>query len=140
VSTDNTVEPGRGRLLPPCEISISQASIDAYAQLSGDFNSVHVDPQAGAVAGFGGTIAHGCIPLEPVFQSIRTWLGTDTLPPDTTLRLRYRAPSRPGDVIRSDARIAAERTIDGRTWFTISFSCTNRQGTLVIDGECEIAP
>ena len=132
-------EPPSGGHLPACEIAISQALIDAYAALSGDFNSVHVDPAAGAAAGFGGTIAHGCIPMEPVFQSVRGWLGADTLPPDTTMRLRYRAPSRPGDRIRSDARIAGTREVDGRTRYTVAFACTNQAGATVIDGELEVS-
>jgi len=127
-----------GADLPACEITISQALIDAYAAVSGDFNTVHVDPRAGEAAGFGGTIAHGCIPMEPLFQSIRAWLGTEALPEDTTMRLRYRAPSRPGDRIRSQARVTGEQAAGDRIRVTIAFRCVNQDGTLVIDGDCEL--
>ena len=66
-----------GDKLPVCAITISQELIDLYATLSGDFNPIHVDAQAGAAAGFGGTIAHGCIPMEPVFQAIQRWSGIE---------------------------------------------------------------
>lgn len=122
--------------LPAREIAISQALIDAYAEVSGDFNSVHVDPEAGRAAGFGGTIAHGCLPIEPVFASIQAWLGADVLPDDATLRLRYRAPARPGDTIRSDARVV-RRSDDGGT-VTVAFACVNQHGVVVIDGECDL--
>lgn len=122
--------------LPVREIAITQALIDAYAQVSGDFNTVHVDPEAGRAAGFGGTIAHGCIPVEPLFASVLAWLGTDVLPEATTLRLRYRAPSRPGDVIRAQARI--ERRADDGRRVVVVFDCRNQDGTVVIDGEAEL--
>ena len=36
-----------GQALPACSIRITQELIDEYARLSGDFNPIHVDPQAG---------------------------------------------------------------------------------------------
>ena len=127
-----------GEKLPACEIRITQELIDAYASISGDFNPIHVDPQAAAASVFGGTVAHGCIPLEPVFQAIQHWSGAEALPPDTTIRIRYRAPSRPGDVIRADAQVAGEKFIDGRRSIEITFVCVNQHGERVIDGECDL--
>lgn len=127
-----------GDKLPACEIRISQELIDVYASLSGDFNPIHVDAAAAAASVFGGTIAHGCIPMEPVFQSIMRWSGSEILPPHTALRLRYRAPSRPGDVIRSDAHVASEKTTDGVRTVEIAFVCMNQHDELVIDGTCEL--
>lgn len=128
-----------GDALPVASIEISQALIDAYARLSGDFNTVHVDPAAGEAAGFGGTIAHGCIPVEPVFGAIRAWLGSDLLPPGATLRLRYRAPARPGDRIRAHAQVSALDDTPGTRRATIAFACRNQHDATVIDGECELA-
>jgi acyl dehydratase len=128
-----------GDVLPVAAIEISQALIDAYARLSGDFNTVHVDPRAGEAAGFGGTIAHGCIPVEPVFGAIRAWLGADQLPPGATLRLRYRAPARPGDRIRAHAHVAALDDATGTRRATVAFACRNQHDATVIDGECELA-
>ena len=124
--------------LPVCEIQITQALIDAYAAISGDFNPIHVDPVAGAASPFGGTIAHGCIPMEPVFQSIQRWLGEETLPPGTAIRLRYRAPSRPGDTIRSDVSISSEAHESSHRRLSLAFLCINQRGERVLDGDCEL--
>lgn len=133
--------PASGRQeLPVCEITISQELIDAYARISGDFNPIHVDPEAGAASVFGGTIAHGCIPMEPLFQALLRWSGAEVLPPRTVIRLRYRAPSRPGDVIRSQAHVAGEKQLEGRRVVEIAFACLNQRGERVIDGECELTP
>lgn len=127
-----------GEKLPSCAIEITQELIDAYAAISGDFNPLHVDQIAAAASPFGGTIAHGCLPMEPVFQSMQRWTGTDVPPPKTAIRLRYRAPSRPGDRIRTDAHVASEKLVDGRGAVTIAFACLNQRGERVIDGECDL--
>ena len=127
-----------GDALPACEIRITQEMINLYAAISGDFNPIHVDAPAAAASPFGGTIAHGCIPMEPVFQSILRWRNSQALPPATTIRLRYRAPSRPGDVIRADANVSGDNTLDGRRVVMVSFVCVNQRGERVIDGECEL--
>jgi 3-hydroxybutyryl-CoA dehydratase len=120
-----------GERLPECEISITQTLIDEYASVSGDFNPLHVDAQAAAATPFGGTIAHGCIPAEPVFKAVQRWLGTDALPDDATLSLRYRAPSRPGDTIHVDGELIALE--EGLAVFR--YGCVNQRGETVLDGE-----
>jgi acyl dehydratase len=132
------MNPRIGEKLPSSEIRISQAMIDAYAALSGDFNPIHVDPAVAAASMFGGTVAHGCIPLEPIFQSIARWSGRGELPRDAVLRLRYRAPSRPGDVIRSEAETVSSEPQDGGQKFVIAFALLNQRNERVIDGECVV--
>ena len=126
-----------GQALPECRITITQALIDHYAEVSGDFNPIHVDPDAGRDSDFGGTIAHGCIPLEPVFQCLLRWSGADRLPAQTRLRFRYRSPSRPGDTIRAEMRLIAEpqQKLEGLMRF--SFACLRQDDQVVIDGECD---
>jgi len=126
-----------GQAMPKCSITITQALIDHYAEVSGDFNPIHVDPEAGKCSAFGGTIAHGCIPLELVFQCLLLWSGTDRLPAQTRLRYRYRSPSRPGDTIRAEMRLIAEpeQKLDGLMRF--SFACLRQDDQVVIDGECD---
>src|SRR5690606_6550512 len=128
-----------GELLPECQIRIEQSLIDAYAEISGDFNPIHVDVRAATASPFGGTIAHGCIPLEPVFHAVQQWLGGSVLPRDTTLKLRYLAPSRPGDVIRAAARLVGVKNRGGHPAAVIEFTCRNQHGERVIEGECECA-
>ncbi|WP_221794124.1 MaoC family dehydratase [Aquisediminimonas sediminicola] len=124
--------------LPVRQIAITQALIDRYADISQDFNPIHVDVAMAVGTPFGGTIAHGCIPLEPVFQAIQAWLGTDCLPSGSKMRLRYRAPSRPGDVITSSVKLTAAAQGQPDTVKILSFACHNQDARLVMDGECEV--
>lgn len=45
-------------------LTVDQARIDAFAGATEDHQFIHVDPQAAAAAGFGGTIAHGFLSLS----------------------------------------------------------------------------
>jgi len=113
-------------------ITITQAMIDEYARLSGDFNPLHVDPAMAAATPFGGTIAHGCIPMEPIFQAMRKLTGAPTLPPGSTMSLRYLRPSQPGDTIRIEPRPDAADGDAGA--FAFAFVCVNQRGEKVIEG------
>lgn len=126
----------KAAMLPSADIVITQAMIDAYAAISGDFNPLHVDPGMAAATPFGTTIAHGCIPMEPIFQSLQRWIGRPVLPASSTMKLRYHRPSRPGDTIRVEARAISEPSEQDAT--RIAFACLNQHGEMVIDGECEV--
>jgi acyl dehydratase len=45
-------------------IPISQDTIDAFADVTGDHQFIHVDPEKAAKTPFGGTIAHGFLTLS----------------------------------------------------------------------------
>lgn len=45
-------------------LPVDQKMIDAYAELSGDHQFIHVDPVRAAETPFGGTIAHGLLVLS----------------------------------------------------------------------------
>jgi acyl dehydratase len=51
---------------------ITQERVNAFADVTGDHQYIHVDPQKAAASVFGGTIAHGFLTL-----SLLPWLGQD---------------------------------------------------------------
>lgn len=64
-----------GDALPCLARTVDQATIDAYAQASGDFNPIHVDPDFAAKGPFGRTIAHGLMTLAFVAEALNDWSG-----------------------------------------------------------------
>lgn len=118
-----------GGEFPQITDRVTQDGIDAYAEISGDFNPLHVDPEAAAASEFGGIIAHGPIALHAFFRSATTWLGSDALPPGSEVKVTYRAPTRPGDEVTSEVREqrAAE---DGRT--EVDAECVKQDETVVV--------
>lgn len=117
-------------------ISITQAMIDEYARISGDFNPLHVDVEAAARTAFGGTIAHGCIPMEPIFKAVQAMTAMPVVPAGSRMSLRYLRPSRPGDTIR----LELENDDAGSEGGDIVFACVNQRGEKVIEGRCTLAP
>lgn len=89
------------------EHTITQATIDAYAELSGDYNPLHVDAGYAAASEFGSTIAHGPVALQAFFALLAEWLETETPPPGTRVEVVYRGPVRPGDTVTCEAETGA---------------------------------
>src|SRR5262249_39715640 len=89
---------------PSTSEAVSQETIDRYADISGDYNPIHVDQEAAAASEFGGTIAHGPIALQTFFRSLTEATGGGALPPGTEVKVTFRAPVRPGDTVRSELR------------------------------------
>ncbi len=120
--------------LPPNEITITQEMIDEYARISGDFNPLHVDVEAAARTPFGGTIAHGCIPMEPIFKVVQRIIGKPVMPAGSRMSLRYLQPSRPGDTIRLELRDDGNDAAAA----DLVFACVNQRGDKVIEGRCTL--
>jgi acyl dehydratase len=49
-------------------IEVSQRDIDTFADVTGDHQFIHVDPEAAAQTPFGGTVAHGFLTLSLLSQ------------------------------------------------------------------------
>ena len=45
-------------------VEITQERVDAFADVTGDHQYIHVDPERAATTAFGGTIAHGYLTLS----------------------------------------------------------------------------
>ena len=92
-------------------IEISQADIDTFADVTGDRQFIHVDPEAAARSPFGGTIAHGFLTLSLLSRMAAGAI----LVPDTSRmvvnygfeKVRFIAPVRSGKRVRGHFTLAA---------------------------------
>ena len=55
-------------------IPLSQDTIDAFADVTGDHQFIHIDPERAAKTPFGGTIAHGFLTLSMLANMAQTAL------------------------------------------------------------------
>jgi 3-hydroxybutyryl-CoA dehydratase len=87
---------------PPIVHALSQQVVDLYAELSGDFNPIHVDAEYAAKTPFGRTVAHGPLVLQSFFDALLTWLDADALPPGVRVQAVFRNPT------MSDATVSCQ--------------------------------
>ncbi len=67
--------PDAAASLPVIVHHVDQATIDAYARASGDFNPIHVDSVYARSGPFGRTIAHGLLTLAYAAEMLNAWSG-----------------------------------------------------------------
>jgi 3-hydroxybutyryl-CoA dehydratase len=114
--------------------AITQEQLQAYAGASGDHNPIHVDPAFAAQTPFGGTIAHGMLILATIGELMHdlhpdAWLATGQL------KVRFKAPTRPGDTVTASAEQTKQH--DGRIEYTVQ--CANQHGEALIEGRASVA-
>jgi acyl dehydratase len=85
-------------------IMVDQQAIDTFANVTGDRQFIHVDPNAAAATPFGGTIAHGFLTLSLLSQmAAKVMLVPETLKMAVNYgfeRVRFIAPVRSGSRVR----------------------------------------
>ncbi len=118
----------------PIVRTLRQEMLNGYADASGDHNPIHTDEAYAKTTPMGGTIAHGMLVLAMVSEMMTATFGTKWLQ-SGKLDVRFRAPSRPGDVITASAQ-ANEGAADGRQRYAIE--CLNQEGQLLISGSAEV--
>jgi len=111
--------------------TIVQDDINAYAEVSGDFNRIHVDPEFARTTPFGGTIAHGCIAGAIVTRYLVQDLGLGARL--RRLSLKFVNPVRSGDSLHCEAR-----TREGGAG-TLEVVCRNQRDEPVAIGSATLA-
>jgi acyl dehydratase len=92
-------------------LTIGQDRIDAFADLCGDHQFIHVDPERAAATPFSGTIAHGFLTVSLITwfaAGVRPWIeGTKHGVNYGFDRLRFVAPVPVGSRLRGRLRLTS---------------------------------
>ena len=84
--------------------TIDRTAIRLYAEVTDDFNPIHVDPEFAATTPMRGIIAHGMLSLNLVWQSLRATYGAAAAE-GATLDVRFVRPVRENDVVSASGRL-----------------------------------
>ncbi len=106
-----------------------------YAEITGDFNPVHVDAVAAAKSRFGGQIAHGMLTAGYV----SALLAMDLPGPGSiylTQSIRFTRPVRLGDTVTARAEVV--EVIEAKRRVRLATTCRNQHGETVLEGEATI--
>ena len=111
---------------------ISQARIDQFAEATGDFQWIHVDPKRAKDSPFGGTIAHGFLTLsmlprltESTFEFADRRMGVNY----GLNKVRFTAPVPAGAKIRGRFTLARYEKIEGNGVQTTWNAVIEREGS-----------
>lgn len=104
--------PGR---LQQASLEVTQSAIATYAQITNDFNPLHLDPEFAARTPMGGVIAHGTMSVGLIWQAIEQTLGPDVLS-TADLDIRFVKPVRIGEWLEGGGELVSQESNTYRVW------------------------
>lgn len=114
--------------LLPARLKVTREKIRYYADISKDYNPIHLDPEFAARTPMGGIIAHGTLSLNLIFQAIERTFGA---PVDHhAIDVRFKAPVRENDEVEAGGQLHE----DGHYIVWVK----NQDGVVVIEGTATI--
>jgi 3-hydroxybutyryl-CoA dehydratase len=114
---------------------VSDALVRAYAELTEDFNPLHVDDEIANKSRFGGRIAHGMLSAGLVSAV----LGMDMPGPGAlwlTQTIKFTRPVMVGDTLRT--RVEVIELMPTKRRARLATTCRNQKGEMTLDGEALI--
>jgi 3-hydroxybutyryl-CoA dehydratase len=116
-------------------MTVSDDTIRAFAEVTGDTNPVHLDDEYAAGTRFGRRIAHGMIAAGLVSATLANDLpGPGTVYLNQTLK--FKLPVYPGDTVTATLEVLTVRP--DKPIFTLSTVCTNQNDEVVLEGEAVV--
>jgi len=115
--------------------TLDQATIDAFAEATGDRQWIHVDPERAAAGPFGTTIAHGFLTLSLCAAILHETLavgGTSMQVNYGLNRVRFPAPVPAGARVRGVVELAAVEDVAGGVQAVL-------RTTIEVDGQAKPA-
>jgi acyl dehydratase len=110
---------------------VTQEAIDAFAEVTGDHQWIHVDPERARETPFGGTIAHGyyTLSLAPMFSYAMLDLQGFAFGVNYGLnRVRFPAPMPVGDRVRMRMKLAEVEEVAGGAQITMQLTFEREGG------------
>jgi 3-hydroxybutyryl-CoA dehydratase len=114
---------------------ITDADLQLFAQISGDYNPIHLDEAYATDSFFGRRIVHGSL----IASLISAVLGNDLPGPGSiylSQTLKFVAPVHIGDTITVSVEVIALR--EEKRLITLRTECVNQDGQAVLVGEALI--
>lgn len=116
------------------ETTVTEADISTFAELTGDFNPIHVDPDFAKDCRWGGCIAHGMLVASLVTQTLSELGGEGAV--HVSQEVSFRAPVRPGDTVTVVSKVV--KKIEEKRRLLVESVWTNQDGVTVVTGKGEL--
>lgn len=114
--------------------TITEADIDTFAAISGDYNPIHVDEEFAKGTRWEGRIAHGMLIAGLVTQTLSELGGEGAV--HVSQEVAFKAPVRIGDTVTVTSVVTGK--IEEKRRLLIETTWTNQDGATVIEGTGEL--
>ena len=114
---------------------VTDELVRQFADVSGDYNPIHLDEQFAAQTRFGKRIAHGMLSASFI-SAVLGYQMTDRKIVYLSQSLRFVAPVFLGDTVT--ARAVVKEVREDKPIVTIETVCENQNGETLITGEAKI--
>jgi acyl dehydratase len=118
-------------LEPSPWVRITQDAVDAFAEVTGDHQWIHIDPERAGQTPFGGTIAHGYLTLSllpRMWSESVAFEGFGFALNYGLNRLRFPAPVPVGSSVRARTRVDSVDDIPGGVQMTCTVTFEGDSG------------
>jgi len=113
--------------------TVTEVDIANFAEVSGDFNPIHVDAEFASQSMFKERIAHGMLSASYISALLGNQLpGPNTLYLGQTLN--FKNPVKIGDTVTTEVKVTEKR--DDKRILKLETTVTNQRGEVVVDGGC----
>ncbi len=119
------------KTLNPASNHVDFDAILNYADVTQDYNPIHVDKEFAAKSPMGGIIAHGTMSLALIWQALKSTHGADTLN-RVHLDIRFVSPVRIDDTVTGGGELQADSNNVYDVWVK------NQNDQMVIKGTATI--
>lgn len=111
--------------------TFTEGDVSNFTGVTGDFNPIHLDPQAAVKCGFRERVVPGLLTA-----GMLTHAGGTLLPepyPAAKMSFRFLAPVYIGQTICAKVTVVKKDAAKNR--LTLQITCTNQEGEVVLEGE-----
>lgn len=123
-------------LIPLKKGPITAEHLRLYAEVSGDFNPIHLDPQFALEAGYPSVIAHGMLSMAFLADGIRKNFPEKNFQVEE-FSARFKKVTFPGDVLTIRCKVKA---IDLSGEITLQIWAENQKSEVTTQGEARVKP
>ncbi len=112
---------------------ITEADIQKFAEVSGDFNPLHLDEEYARRTIFGGRIAHGILALGLISAALAKLPGVVVY---LSQSVKFTRPVRIGDTIEAVVEVVDK--VAEKSGVRLRTFCRNQRGESVLEGEARV--
>ncbi len=110
---------------------VTKDAIRLYAEITDDYNPLHLDDAFAEQTPMKGVIAHGTMSLSLIWQSLTATFGIEKTS-DMSVTIRFKKPVRPGDSLTARGSLRDDSPNTYNVWVE------NQDGQKVIEGRAEV--